>query len=92
MPDITINGFPPSSYTWSVRIAFAERGISYELQGADFGADELLAVHPFNKIPAMRHGDFILHKSSAIMHYIDDTFDGPALQPAHAKGRALQEQ
>ncbi|MEK9678399.1 MAG: glutathione S-transferase family protein [Rhodospirillaceae bacterium] len=92
MSDITLYGFAPSSYTWSVRMACAEKGLSHDLVGADFGSNELLAVHPFNKIPAMRHGDFILHESSAIMHYIDDAFVGPALQPGDAKGRALQEQ
>lgn len=92
MSDITLYGFPPSSYTWSARIACEEKGITHDLEGLDFGSDELLAVHPFGKIPAMRHGDFVLNETSGISHYVDEAFDGPPLQPADAKGRALQEQ
>jgi len=92
MSDITIYGFPPSSYTWSARIAAAEKGISHDLESPDFGSDDLLALHPFGKIPAMKHGDVVLYETSAISHYIDLAFNGPALQPSDPAGIAQMEQ
>jgi glutathione S-transferase len=43
---------------------------------------EVDAIHPFGKIPAMRHGDLMLGESRAICSYVDRTFDGPQLVPA----------
>ena len=40
----------------------------------------------------MKHGDLTLYETAAICRYIDEAFDGPALQPADAAGRALMEQ
>jgi glutathione S-transferase len=49
-------------------------------------------LHPYGKIPAIRHGDFTLYETSAILRYIDEAFDGPPLAPKDAKGRARMEQ
>lgn len=92
MSDITLYGFPASSYTWSARLAAAEKGVSHDLEPVEFGSDAHKAISPFAKIPVMKHNDFILYETSAICRYIDETFDGPALQPGDAKGRALMEQ
>jgi glutathione S-transferase len=40
----------------------------------------------------MRHGDFTLYETSAIMRYIDEAFDGPRLVPADLRRRARMEQ
>ena len=50
---------------------------------------EVSAIHPFGKIPVMRHGDLELFESKAICTYIDRAFDGPPLMPADARGAAL---
>jgi glutathione S-transferase len=52
----------------------------------------VLAIHPFGKIPALRHGDFELCESKAIADYIDRSFNGPALFPSDARERARAEQ
>ena len=49
-------------------------------------------LHPFGKIPAMRHGDVTLFETSAIARYIDETFPGPRLQPADPRERAVMNQ
>ena len=92
MADIKLYGFAPSSYTWTTRLAAEEKGITHELLPIEFGSDDHKALHPFAKIPIMDHGDNRLYETSAICRYIDETFDGPALQPADAFGRAEVDQ
>ena len=53
---------------------------------------EVDAIHPFGKIPVMRHGAVTLAESRAICRYIDDAFDGPSLVPAEAAAAAQVEQ
>jgi glutathione S-transferase len=45
---------------------------------------EVNAIHPLGKIPVMRHGDFRLCESKAIVTYIDRVFPGPKLLPDDA--------
>ncbi|MGO4842142.1 glutathione S-transferase family protein, partial [Rhizobiaceae sp. 2RAB30] len=51
-----------------------------------------LDLHPFARIPAFEHGGFRLFETTAITHYVDEAFDGPALQPAEVKARATMNQ
>ena len=70
MTDVTLYGFPSSSYTWSARMACEEKGISHDLEAIEFGSDEHKALHPFAKIPVMKHGDLVLYETAAICQYI----------------------
>ena len=36
------------------------------------------AIHPFMKVPALRHGDFTLYETGAINRYVDEAFPGPS--------------
>ena len=92
MPELEIIGVAQSNYVWAVRIAATEKGVPYKFTPLRPNTPEVGAIHPFSKIPVMRHGDFELFESKAIATYIDRTFDGPALIPADAKGAALTEQ
>ncbi len=47
-----------------------------------------LARHPFGKVPALTHDGFVLYEVTAIGRYVDEAFDGPALQPSDPQGRA----
>jgi glutathione S-transferase len=71
---------------WAVRIAATEKGVPYKFTPLRPNTPEVGAIHPFSKIPVMRHGDFELFESKAIATYIDRAFDGPPLIPADAKG------
>ena len=85
-----------STYTRSVRLALEEKAVDYNLVEVDFLQGpmpaEQLQRHPFEKVPAFEHGDFELYEVSAILRYIDEAFDGPALQPESAKQRARMNQ
>lgn len=92
MSDIQIYGPPQSNYVWTARMTAEEKGITHELVGVEFGSESHRALHPFAKVPSMKHGDFTLHETSAIARYIDRAFDGPALQPADPKSAARMDQ
>jgi len=92
MSRIQIIGAPFSSYVWIVRMALEEKQVPYDLMPARMHSPEVLAIHPFGKIPVMRHGDITLCESKAIATYIDRTFAGPKLIPEDARGAAEVEQ
>ena len=73
---ITLLGDPRSSYTRTVRMALAEKGVAYSMQACAPHSPEILAVHPFGRIPAMRDGEIELWESEAIVNYLDECFDG----------------
>src|SRR5580700_7038866 len=92
MAKVEIRGFPQSTYTRVVLMACQEKGIDYELKPAPPHSPEVAAIHPFGKIPVMRHGDFELCESKAIATYLDLTFPGPKLIPTEPRHAALTEQ
>lgn len=81
-----------STYTRAVRIAFFEKAIAHRLEPLQPHAPEILALNPFGKIPVLRLGETSLYESSAILHYIDEAFPGPALMPKDPVARAKAEQ
>jgi glutathione S-transferase len=87
MPALEIIGVPQSNYVWAVRMVCAEKGVPYEHRVERPHSPAVDAIHPFGKVPVMRHGDLTLCESKAIATYIDRVFDGPKLipdDPAHA--------
>ncbi|MEM8916478.1 MAG: glutathione S-transferase family protein, partial [Pseudomonadota bacterium] len=81
-----------STFTRVVRIAAEEKGVPYELVPEPPHSEAVNAIHPLGRLPVMRHGDLELCESRAICGYIDETFDGPALIPGDAVGRARMDQ
>ena len=92
MANVEIIGFAPSTYVRAIRMLCEEKGIPYDLKPAAPHAPEVSAIHPFGKIPVMRHGDFELCESKAIATYLDLAFPGPKLIPADPRQAALTEQ
>src|SRR5262245_40160737 len=90
MASIKIYGVPPSTFTRAVRMGCHEKGVDYELVPAFPGT--IGALNPFNKIPAMTHGDLTLFESSAILRYLDCAFPGRKLWPADARAAAIVDQ
>lgn len=90
MASIKIYGVPPSSFTRTVRLACHEKGIDYELVPTFPG--QMGALNPFQKIPAITHGDMTLYESSAILRYFERTFPGPRLWPVDSRQAALCDQ
>jgi glutathione S-transferase len=92
MPNVEIIGFAPSTYVRVARMACEEKSVPYDLKPAPPHSPEVLAIHPFGKIPVMRHGDFELCESKAIATYLDLSFPGPKLIPTEPRHAALTEQ
>jgi len=92
MADVIIYGPSASTYVRTARLACAEKGITHTLEQCAPGSEEQTKLHPFKKVPAMRHGDFVLFESGAIGRYVDRTFQGPALQPKDPKELARMDQ
>ena len=92
MPDLQLIGAPQSNFVWTCRIACGEKSVPYDLVPVFPHTPEVDAVHPFGKIPAMRHGDVTLCESRAILYYIDHAFPGAPLMPRDPVGGAQVEQ
>jgi glutathione S-transferase len=92
MPALEIIGLPQSNYVWVVRMVCEEKGVPYEHKPERPHSPDVDAVHPFGKIPVMRHGDVTLCESKAIATYIDRVFDGPKVIPEDPKAAAMVEQ
>lgn len=92
MADLTIYGFELSTYVRTVRMACEEKGITHEMAPIDLGSADHLALHPFGKMPSVRHGDFVLYEAGAIGRYIDRAFDGPPLQPKDIRALGVMDQ
>jgi glutathione S-transferase len=92
MSELQIIGGAASNFVWTVRIALTEKGVPYQHVAAMPHTPEVDAVHPFGKIPVLRHGEVALAESRAICGYIDRRFDGPRLFPADPVKAAQLEQ
>ena len=93
----TLYGADYSVYVRIARMALREKGVDYELAPLDIFAAEgipawYLEHHPFGRIPAFEHDGFRLFETGAIAHYVDEAFDGPALQPTDPRLRARMNQ
>jgi glutathione S-transferase len=88
MTKLEIIGNPASTYTRTARMACEEKGVAYESVSAAPHSPEVTAIHPFGKIPVMRHGDFELCETRAIAAYLDKVFPGPKLIPDEARAAA----
>ncbi|MBX3567268.1 MAG: glutathione S-transferase family protein [Rhizobiaceae bacterium] len=86
-----------SVYVRIARMALAEKEVACERVPVDVFASEGVPswyrnLHPFGRIPALLHGDLCLYETGAITRYIDEAFDGPALQPAEPAARGVMNQ
>jgi len=67
--ELEIIGAPQSTFVRTVRIACEEKQVPYRLTPAVPHSPEVNAIHPLGTIPVMRHGDFRLFESKAIVTY-----------------------
>jgi glutathione S-transferase len=92
MPKPEIIGSLRSSYTRVIRMVCEEKGIDYLLTETPLRAPQIFAIHPFGKMPVLRHDDFELCESKAIATYLDRGFPGAQLIPSDLRRAALTEQ
>jgi len=84
MSDFVVYGVPGSPFMRSVLVALEEKEARYRIEVLAPGATrtpEYRRLHPFGRMPAIRHGDFHLYETQAILRYIDATFAARPLQP-----------
>ena len=92
MAEVQILGFPQSTYTRVARMVCEEKAIPYDLKPSPPHSADVTAIHPFGKIPVMRHGDFELCESKAIVTWLDRSFPAPFVLPSEPRQAALTEQ
>jgi glutathione S-transferase len=94
MTDVTVYGFPRSTYVNIVRLVLTHKDVPYVFHDLEpvMGKAEHLTLHPFNRVPILRHGDFTVYETCAIASYIDDAFEGPRLTPRDVRARARMNQ
>jgi glutathione S-transferase len=85
---IRIHGYPISTWTRTLRMTCAEKGLAYELIPVRYGSEEHAALHPFRRMPILEIGETVVFETLAATGYVDEAFDGPSLQPADPAGRA----
>ena len=94
MSDPIVYGFPRSTFVNIVRMILTHKGVAYSFHDLEpvMGKPDHLALHPFNRVPILRHGDLTIYETSAIAVYVDEAFDGARLTPKDVKTRARMNQ
>jgi glutathione S-transferase len=94
MSDPVVYGVPRSTFVNIVRLVLMHKAVPYAFHDLEsvMGKPEHLALHPFDRVPIFRHGDFTVYETSAIVSYIDEAFDGPRLTPPEVRARAHMNQ
>ncbi|GAC1339613.1 MAG: glutathione S-transferase family protein [Acetobacteraceae bacterium] len=94
MSTMTLWGFDGSTYVRTVKMVFAEKGVTgYKQEPLNVLAGEPkqpahLERHPFGKVPVFDDGDLRIIETAAIARYLDDVLPGPSLIPATPRDRA----
>ncbi|KAI3462227.1 hypothetical protein Pfo_018890 [Paulownia fortunei] len=90
--ELILLDFWVSPFSARVKIALAEKGLSYEAQEEDiFGgkSELLLKSNPiYERVPVLLHNGKPIVESTNIVYYIDETWDAPPLLPACSYGRS----
>src|SRR5215470_1458904 len=94
MSDPIVYGFPRSTFVNIVRLILTHKDVAYSFQDLEtvMGKAEHLALHPFDRVPILKHDDLTVYETSAIAAYVDEAFDGARLTPKDAKARARMNQ
>jgi glutathione S-transferase len=94
MGEPIVYGFPRSTYVNIVRLILTHKGVAYSFHDLEsvMGQREHLALHPFNRVPILKHGDLTVYETSAIASYVDEAFGGPRLTPQDTRERARMNQ
>src|ERR1051325_9133517 len=83
MAEITVFGFPHSSFVQITQLVLAHKEVPYTFHDLepDMGSPKHLALHPFDRVPILQHGEFVLYETSAIVAYLEELFPAPSLHP-----------
>ena len=64
MPDVILFGFPHSSFVPVAQLVLTHKEVAYTFHDLepDMGSPKHLALHPFDRVPILQHGDFTLYE------------------------------
>jgi len=91
MTQLTLYSAEVCPYAQRTRIVLHEKAIAHEVVEIDLDNKPqwLAELTPTNRVPVIRHDDFILWESATVNEYLDGSFPGVALRPADERGRAV---
>ena len=94
MSEPIVYGFPRSTFVNIVRLILTHKDVAYQFHDLEpvMGKPDHLALHPFNRVPILGHGDLTIYETSAIAAYVDEAFGGASLTPKDVKARARMNQ
>src|SRR5437762_13073828 len=94
MPDPIVYGFPRSTFVNIIRLILTHKDVVYSFHDLEpvMGKPDHLALHPFDRVPILRHGDLTVYETSAIATYVDEAFAGAHLTPKDVRARARMNQ
>ena len=80
-----------STYVRTARLALEEKGVAYELRDLDMSAGahtepDYAKLNPFNRVPTLDHGGFVVYETRAITAYGDEAFEGAGVGPGGEHG------
>lgn len=87
MTKVVLIGPAVSSYVRTARMTCIEKGVDHSLEQP---GNE--ALHPWSRVPVLRHEGLVLYETSAIARYVDEAFPGPSLLPKTPALRGKMEQ
>src|SRR5260370_41301892 len=89
MADPIVYGFPRSTFVNIVRLILTHKDVAYSFHDLEpiMGQREHLALHPFNRVPILKHDELTIYEASAIASYVDEAFGGPRLTPQDVRER-----
>jgi glutathione S-transferase len=92
---LTLYAFSLSGHCHRAQLLLCLAGLPHEVVPVDLPAGaqkrpEFLSKNPFGLVPVLRHGDFVISESNAILQYLAETFpSASAYAPKDARSRAL---
>src|SRR3546814_4159367 len=92
-PLLRLHGYAVSNYFNAAHAALLEKGARFEVVTTRSAKDEAFLAHsPMGKITYLEKPDGCLAETVAILEYLEDAIDGPAIYPADpfASARARQ--
>ncbi|HEY4117975.1 MAG TPA: glutathione transferase [Byssovorax sp.] len=96
--ELFVDSFWISPYAFTAFVALTEKGLAFDVRPVALNTHEQDApafrdATVTGRVPALRHGDFWLAESAAIVDYLDDAFpDAPRALPNDVKDRARARQ
>jgi glutathione S-transferase len=92
---VELIGYRYSVYLRIARVVLEEKSVAFTHVEVDPFAEVpewYLGLHPFGRVPVLRHGEFTIHETAAITRYVDAAFGGESLAPLEARAAGRMQQ